>query len=202
MRGWMFRIAIIAVIAGGAYIFRDRLSGSAGDLTVGDCFDVPANDTNIKDVQHHPCNESHTGEIFAVLTSPAAKGAPPPTRDELISFLGTQCGAVFTQVHRHRRQCPGRSRLRRVLSQRQGLGKRRPRRDVLHVPGRRGSDGRLRQEVTLGAVGHRPRSPGSVPIPWPGAIPRSSPTNGIPCRSTASRLIRNAAVFASATSRT
>ena len=45
-------------------------------------------------------------------------------------------------------------------------------------------------------------SPGSVPIPWPGPMPRSSPTNGIPCRSTASRLIRSAAVFASATSRT
>ncbi|MEA2544862.1 MAG: hypothetical protein QOI09_135 [Chloroflexota bacterium] len=97
MRGWIFRIAIIAVIAGGAFIFRDRLSGSAGDLTVGDCFDVPANDTNVKDVQHHPCNESHTGEIFAVLTSPAANGAPPPTRAELISFLGTQCGTIFTQ---------------------------------------------------------------------------------------------------------
>ena len=36
----------------------------------------------------------------------------------------------------------------------------------------------------------------------PGPTPPVSPTNGIPCRSTASRLIRSAAVFCSATSRT
>ena len=46
------------------------------------------------------------------------------------------------------------------------------------------------------------RSPGTDPIPWPGARPFSSPTKGIPWRSTASRLIRSADVFASATSRT
>ena len=58
------------------------------------------------------------------------------------------------------------------------------------------------RERRRGVGRHEPRSPGSEPIPWPGAIPFSSPTNGIPCRSTASRLIRSAAVFASATSRT
>ena len=97
MRGWIVRIAIIGVIAIGGLIFRERLSGSAGDLAVGDCFDVPAGDMNIGDVQHHPCNEAHTGEVFALVKNPAAKGAPPPTEAELVTFLTTQCGAVFTQ---------------------------------------------------------------------------------------------------------
>ena len=79
MRGWIVRIAIIGVIALGGLIFRERLSGSAGDLAVGECFDVPAGDTNIGDVQHHPCSEAHTGEVFALVKNPAAKGTPPPT---------------------------------------------------------------------------------------------------------------------------
>jgi hypothetical protein len=97
MRGWIIRIAIVALIAGGAYLFRDRLSGNAGELKAGDCFDVPAVQENVKDVQHHPCNETHTAEVLALVTHPAAKGAPPPSRSELLVFLTTQCGASFFQ---------------------------------------------------------------------------------------------------------
>ena len=97
MQGWIIRFALVGVVAVGALIFRDRLSGSAGELKVGDCFDVPALQTNIRDVQHHPCNESHTGEVMSLETHPAAKGAPPPTDAELITFLATQCGASFFQ---------------------------------------------------------------------------------------------------------
>ena len=57
-------------------------------------------------------------------------------------------------------------------------------------------DERTRGRIAIG--GHR----GSSPMPWPGATPPSSPRNGMPWRSTASRLIRRAAVFAAATSRT
>jgi Septum formation len=95
MRGWIFRIGIIAVIAIGAFIFRDRLSGNAGDLKIGDCFDVPAGEQDISDVQHHPCTESHTGEVFAVVTNPSAKGAPPLTRTQLVDYLGTSCAPIF-----------------------------------------------------------------------------------------------------------
>lgn len=87
----------MAVIAGGAYLFRDRLSGNAGELKVGDCFDVPAQQTNVKDVQHHPCNESHTAEVLALVTHPAAKGAPPPGEAELVTFLMNECGVAFYQ---------------------------------------------------------------------------------------------------------
>jgi ABC-type molybdate transport system substrate-binding protein len=95
MRGWIFRIAIIGVIALGAFVFRDRLSGNAGDLAIADCFDVPAGETAISDVQHHPCTESHTGEVFAVVTHPAAEGTPPITESQLVDYLTTACAPVF-----------------------------------------------------------------------------------------------------------
>lgn len=92
---WIVRIAILAVILGGGYLFRDRLSSSASELGVGDCFDVPTVKTNVRDVQHHPCTESHTGEVFAVVTHPAAKGAPPPAEAALFDYLGNTCGPLF-----------------------------------------------------------------------------------------------------------
>jgi hypothetical protein len=96
MRGWIFRIGIIVVIALGAYIFRDRLSGGAADLAVGDCFDVPTTNIDIKDVQHHPCTESHTGEVFVLVKHPAAKGAAPLSEAQLIDFLTSACAPAWT----------------------------------------------------------------------------------------------------------
>ena len=97
MQGWIIRIGIVGAIAVGALIFRDRLSGSAGDLKVGDCFDLPAAQVNIKDVQHHPCEESHTAEVISLVSHPAAKGAAILSQSELLVFLTTQCGASFYQ---------------------------------------------------------------------------------------------------------
>lgn len=95
MQGWVIRIGIIAVIVIGGLIFRDRLSSNAGDLKVGDCFDVPARNDDIKDVQHHPCTESHTGEVFAAVNHPAAKGAPPLTDAAFADFLDSACQAPW-----------------------------------------------------------------------------------------------------------
>ena len=91
----LIRLGILALILAGGWLFRDRLSSNAGDLAVGDCFDVPASKTNVKDVQHHPCAESHTGEVFAIVTHPAAKGTPPLAHDALFSYLGSTCGPLF-----------------------------------------------------------------------------------------------------------
>ncbi|HET7031171.1 MAG TPA: septum formation family protein [Candidatus Limnocylindrales bacterium] len=91
----MIRIAIIAVIVIGGLIFRDRLSSNAGDLKVGDCFDVPAENVDVKDVQHHPCSEGHTGEVFAQVSHPAAKGTAPLTQTQLIDFLSSACGPAW-----------------------------------------------------------------------------------------------------------
>jgi hypothetical protein len=96
MSGWVFRIGIIALIAVGAIIFRDRLSSSAADLAIGDCFDVPAGNVDVGDVQHHPCTESHTGEVFVLVNHPAAKDAPPLTESQLVDYLTTACTPAFT----------------------------------------------------------------------------------------------------------
>jgi hypothetical protein len=58
-------IVIVGVIAGGYFLFRDQLSESAGDLRVGDCFEVPS-ETTVSTVQHRPCTEPHDGEAFVV----------------------------------------------------------------------------------------------------------------------------------------
>ena len=84
------RIVIIAVIVVGGLIFRDRLSGSAGELRIGDCFDVTNADT-VEDVQHHPCTEGHTAEVVLVTDYPAAKGAAYPSDAELQTYVETAC---------------------------------------------------------------------------------------------------------------
>jgi hypothetical protein len=87
------RILIIAVIAGGAFVFRDRLSGSAADLKVGDCFDS-SDATTIESVQHHPCTDSHNAEVVLVAAHPAAKGAAYPSETELSNFVDTTCATA------------------------------------------------------------------------------------------------------------
>lgn len=97
MRGWIVRIAIIALIAVGAFILRDRISGQAADLKVGDCFDEPqglAANAEVKDVQHHPCTEAHTAEVLFVGDHPGANDAYP-TEDQFDSYIVGQCLAAF-----------------------------------------------------------------------------------------------------------
>ncbi len=91
----IIRVAIIGAIVVGGLIFRDRLSGNAGELQVGDCFDVPTQDTNISDVQHHPCTEAHGGEVFYVGDHPAAAGTTF-TESVMTDYLGTACFPAFT----------------------------------------------------------------------------------------------------------
>jgi hypothetical protein len=90
MRGWVFRIGIIAVIALGAFIFRDRLSSNAGDLKLGECFDEPAAEQEIKEVQHHPCTEAHTAEVIFLGSMSGEKDAYPTTAT-FGSFIESSC---------------------------------------------------------------------------------------------------------------
>jgi Septum formation len=95
-RRYIILAAILIVIVGGIFVFRDRLSGNAGDLAVGDCFDAPTLDGGtVSDVQHHPCTEAHTGEVFAVITNPAGSDAAYPDQPARIAFAGDQCAAPF-----------------------------------------------------------------------------------------------------------
>jgi hypothetical protein len=93
-------IVIFAVVVGGV-VFRDRLSGSSGDLVVGDCFDAPsaasasASGVEVGAVQHHPCSEAHLYETFAVLKHPAEKGAPYPGIQVLFAYAETNCLPPF-----------------------------------------------------------------------------------------------------------
>ncbi|HVL52759.1 MAG TPA: septum formation family protein [Vitreimonas sp.] len=94
MNGIAIRLLIIAVIAGGALILRDRLSGSAGDLQVGDCFDVPATVAQeVDDVQHHPCTEAHTGEV--VFVGDYSGGETYATDAEWLAFIEAHCVPAF-----------------------------------------------------------------------------------------------------------
>jgi hypothetical protein len=95
MRGWVFRIGIIAVIAVGALIFRDRLSSNAGELKVGDCFDDPQGVTIVTDVQHHPCNEAHTAEVVYLGTLPG-DNATYPTDAVIDVYVEASCLPAWT----------------------------------------------------------------------------------------------------------
>jgi len=96
IRRYAVLAVVIIAIAAVAFLFRDRLSGNASDLAVGDCFDVPSVQTEIKDVQHHPCNEAHTGEVFAVITDPDPAGAPVPTTDAITTYFAQACLPILS----------------------------------------------------------------------------------------------------------
>jgi hypothetical protein len=84
------RIIIIAVIAVGAFLVRNYTSGNASDLKVGDCFDRPPAETqDVTAVQHHPCTESHTGEVVFVGDYPSPADAPYPSVESFQAYVGT-----------------------------------------------------------------------------------------------------------------
>jgi hypothetical protein len=89
MREWAIRIGILLVIGLGAFIFRDRLSSNAGELAVGDCFDDPQSTGTVTDVQHHPCNESHTAEVIFLGKLPEA--TTYPTDLSVQDWVGANC---------------------------------------------------------------------------------------------------------------
>ncbi|MFL5679833.1 MAG: septum formation family protein [Chloroflexota bacterium] len=96
MRGILVRVLVIGVIVIGGLVFRDRISGAAADLKVGDCFDEPAGVAETVDnVQHHPCTDAHTSEIFYVGDMPDAKGAAYPGIQAVEDFADASCGAAF-----------------------------------------------------------------------------------------------------------
>lgn len=71
-------IVVVGVIAGGYWLFRDRISGEVGGLRVGDCFDQPASDTSITDVQHQPCTSAHGAEVFFLFSDPMGSSETYP----------------------------------------------------------------------------------------------------------------------------
>ncbi|HEX8025588.1 MAG TPA: septum formation family protein [Candidatus Limnocylindrales bacterium] len=77
MRSLGIRIGIVVVLVVVALILRPYISGNAGDLNVGDCFDPPTDTaTEVNDVQHHPCSDPHGAEVFFVGKLPDASAMP------------------------------------------------------------------------------------------------------------------------------
>lgn len=95
-RSLLIRIGIVAAIFVGAIVLRPFITGSAGDLNVGDCFDLPsATEEIVEEVQHHPCDQDHGGEVFWVGNYPGSKSDPFPTEDEVFAFLTQECVPEF-----------------------------------------------------------------------------------------------------------
>ncbi len=95
MRGWLVRIGIIAAVVVVGLVARPWLSGNAGDLSVGDCFDVPAGSTaTVRDVQHHPCSDSHGGEVVFVGELAGANDAYP-SQSDVVSYVAANCVPAY-----------------------------------------------------------------------------------------------------------
>jgi hypothetical protein len=95
MRSIGIRLGIVAVVVIAFVVLRPFLSGNAGGLSVGDCFDIPtgAGDT-VTDVQHHPCTEAHGAEVIFVGSYSPATGTYP-TDDEFGTFGKANCVPAF-----------------------------------------------------------------------------------------------------------
>ena len=88
MGRWVIGIGLVVVIGIGALIFRNFLPGNAGDLKVGDCFDVPQGN-EVGDVQHHPCTDPHDGEV--ILVADYTGSDTYPTVDQFDTWVGGKC---------------------------------------------------------------------------------------------------------------
>lgn len=95
MSGILARVGIIGAVIVGAIILRPFISGNAGSLAVGDCFDPPTTvSEKVEDVQHHPCTDPHGAEVVYVgQYAPAT--ATYPTDDDFLSFFQATCGPAF-----------------------------------------------------------------------------------------------------------
>jgi hypothetical protein len=95
MGGIAARLGIIGAVIVGGIILRPFISGDAGGLQVGDCFDPPTTvSETVEDVQHHPCTDAHGAEVVYV-GKYAPDTATYPTDDEFYAFFETNCGPAF-----------------------------------------------------------------------------------------------------------
>ena len=85
-------VVVVALIAGAYFAYRAITNtADVSSLQVGDCIDLPSNDTNITDVQKQACTSPHDAEVFLNLTDPAADGAPYPGTSHFQNMASTQC---------------------------------------------------------------------------------------------------------------
>ena len=97
MRSIAIRLGIVGAIVVAGVILRPFLTGNAGSLNVGDCFDVPPGEQEtIDDVQHHPCTDPHGAEVVFVGDYAPATDVQP-TETDIQGFVGSTCIPAFGQ---------------------------------------------------------------------------------------------------------
>ena len=100
MRTIAIQIDLFAALGIGALLARPFLAGGAGELKVGECFDIPSLKETVEDVQHHPCTDPHGGEVYFGGDLVAARDAPYPTDPVIESEVAALCVPSFDTVHR------------------------------------------------------------------------------------------------------
>lgn len=95
MRSIWLRVGIIAAIVVVFVVLRPFLSGNAGTLSVGECFDPPTGvGQTVTDVQHHPCTDSHVAEVFFTGNFTGSNDNYPTDAD-FQSFYTASCVPAF-----------------------------------------------------------------------------------------------------------
>jgi hypothetical protein len=77
----------------GIVLYMVKDAGSAGDLKVGECFDLPTS-SSVSTVNTHPCTEPHDAEVFHVAEVDDPSITSPITF-ALNRFVSAECGPVF-----------------------------------------------------------------------------------------------------------
>jgi len=92
VRSIVATVVVVGLIAGAYFLYRAVTNtADVASLAVGDCIDLPANDTNITDVQKQPCTNPHDAEVFLNLTDPAGGDAPYPGQSHFQDLATSQC---------------------------------------------------------------------------------------------------------------
>lgn len=97
---WLAGIAVLALVTSGCDGGTDQ-AGAATlfHLQTGDCFDSAAGTAGrtvrIKDVTTVACTEAHDGEVFAVVTHPAARDVAYPGDEAVADFAASECLTRF-----------------------------------------------------------------------------------------------------------
>jgi hypothetical protein len=96
LRPIIIGVVVVAVIV--VAVLVNQLGGKpVTDLKVGDCFDVPtltSESDTVDTVQHHPCTQSHTGEVIFVGDFTGGTDAYPAVSD-FDAFARNSCGPAF-----------------------------------------------------------------------------------------------------------
>jgi hypothetical protein len=89
------RIGGIGVILVAGFLFQQFVSKHAGDLAVGDCFDLPTAASGvIEDVDPNPCTDPHDAEVIFVGDFEPATDAYP-SDSALFDYETDRCIAAF-----------------------------------------------------------------------------------------------------------